>query len=123
MIDPADVGHYAAALLALDDPAPHAGQRHVLAGPVNVNGRDIVDAVGEITGTMVGEVNYRDLSFLEYLGAAGLVEKRLPPSVAKSIAGLWTGDGSKEKSGNSQAVVELAEPKGTMQEALKKFLL
>jgi uncharacterized protein YbjT (DUF2867 family) len=119
IMDPSDVGAVGAAILALDDDArkAHYGQRYVLAGPVNVSGREIVNAVEKITGTTVDDVLFADTSVLEFLGQVGVFEKRLIPSVATGCGPLWDGTSSREGAGNSPAVVQLAEPKRTIEDA------
>lgn len=123
ILDPSDVGAVGAALLALDDDglATHASQRYVVSGPANVDGRDILRAVEEIAGTNVEDVKFGDTSLLAHLGEIGVLEKRLVPSVQAGMDALFNGSSSREGAPNSPAVVRLAEPKTTIEQALRKM--
>jgi uncharacterized protein YbjT (DUF2867 family) len=124
LIDPIDIGNVAAQLLALDIDASkqHHGQRYIMNGPENVNGRDIVDEVERITGTILDEVEFRDLSFLDYVVEQGLIEKRLAPSLGAGVRRLWSGIASKESPPTSKAVIDLAAPQTTFQQTLAALL-
>jgi hypothetical protein len=91
-------------------------------GPENVNGRDIVDEVERITGTILDEVEFRDLSFLDYVVEQGLIEKRLAPSLGAGVRRLWSGIASKESPPTSKAVIDLAAPQTTFQQTLAALL-
>lgn len=119
VIDPADVGALGAALLLLDDAAraPHLGQRYVLAGPRDVSGRDVVRAVEGVVGETVESVSFRDVSWMPLV-----FERRLIPSASSALEWLWDGSSTRAGAGNSEAVVELAEPRGTLEETLKALV-
>lgn len=124
VIDPNDVGIFAAHLLSLDDPTAHNKAKYVLNGPEDITGKDIVAMVEQYIGTRVEEVRYKDMSFLEMLYefkyAPTFQSKNVIMSIEHAPETGWEGKCS--ASTTSPEVLKLAAPKGTCADALKTLL-
>lgn len=121
VIDPDDVGVFAAHLLCQPDPAVHNGARYVLNGPEDVTGEDIVKMVEQHIGTRVESVSYKDMSIIDEMAAAAPQESRsLVLSVKHASETAW--DGKCTASTTSKEVLELAAPTRTAAAALKAML-
>lgn len=83
MIDPDDVGTAGAHLLALEDPTPHNQARYILNGPEDVTGKQIIEAVEQLTGVKVQDVQFKDVSFLEHSFKTGVYPSKLLPSTLR----------------------------------------
>jgi uncharacterized protein YbjT (DUF2867 family) len=120
-IDADDVGTLAAHLLLEEDPAKHNKARYVLNGPEDITGRQIVEMVEEQIGTQVEDVRYKDTSFIDQMAAQAPKETRhLFLTIKDAAKGLWEGECT--ASTTSKEVFNIAAPKTTPAEALKKIL-
>lgn len=61
IIDPHEVGVFAAHLLTQDNPAVHNKAKYILNGPEDVTGAQIVEMVEQHTDTKVKDVGYREI--------------------------------------------------------------
>lgn len=121
IIDPYDVGVFAAHLLAQDDTSPHNKARYVLNGPEDITGNQIIKMIEEYIGTKVENVSFKDVSFLDYAVAQSPAEmKNLIKSIKHAPETAWEGKCS--TSTTSKEVLELAAPKRTPAEVLKTLL-
>ena len=118
VIEPADVGRIAGLLLAQKDFTPYNGAKLVLGGPEDVTGADVKELVEKLAGTTVDQVEYRNAEWLEALGN--------PPKYTRSlffsVKTLWDGLVSKKNMPTSQQAMDLAAPKGTLEQAMKEML-
>ena len=124
VIDPYEVGVFAAHLLSQEEVSAHNKAKYVLNGPEDVTGRQIVDMVEQYIGTQVEHVSYRDMSFLdllyEYKFAPTGQSKNVIFSVRHAAETAW--EGKCTASTTSKEVLELAAPKITPAEMLKGLL-
>lgn len=124
IIDPDEVGAFAAHLLSQDDPSVHNKAKYVLNGPEDVTGKQIVDMVEQYIGTKVTDVSYKDMSFVdmlyEFKFAATHQSKNVIMSVKHAAETAWEGKCS--ASTTSKQVLELAAPKRTPADVLKTLL-
>ncbi|KAJ5652829.1 hypothetical protein N7507_010255 [Penicillium longicatenatum] len=124
VIDPDDVGSFAAHLLSLDNPLEHNKAKYILNGPEDTTGKQIVAMVEQYIGTRVEEVSYKDMSFLEmlyeYKYAATSQSKNVIMSIRHAAETGWEGKCS--TSTTSPEVLKLAAPKGTCADALRAML-
>lgn len=124
IIDPDEVGVFAAHLLSQDDPSMHNKAKYVLNGPEDITGKQIVNMVEQQIGTQVENVSYKDMffvdSFLE-LGSRGAQEpKNVILSIKYAAETAWEGECS--ASTTSKKVLEIAAPKRTPIDVLKTLL-
>ncbi|RAH85804.1 NmrA-like family protein [Aspergillus japonicus CBS 114.51] len=125
IVDPDEVGAFAAHLLVEADPAVHHRARYVLNGPVDVTGREIVQMVGERVGAPVERVRYEDLSDLdayleqEYMGTPQS-SRNVVWSVKHALRTAW--EGKCAASTTSREVLEIAAPKQTPAQVLDDLL-
>ncbi|KAI9044966.1 NAD(P)-binding protein [Aspergillus affinis] len=124
IIDPAEVGIFAAHLLAQDDTVAHNKARYVLNGPKDLTGAQIVDLVEQHIGTRVEDVSFKDISLIQShvdLRLAGTNESRnVVSSIKNALETCWEGKCS--VSTTSEEVLALAAPKRTPAEALEDML-
>jgi len=127
VVDPYDVGVFAASLLSAEDIGVHSGKKYVLNGPVDVTGQEIVRMVEERIHTKVERVVYKDLSFLEGLLKAAAPESRdsmTSLNVALSLKYFaetyW--EGKCTVSTTSKEVLETAPAKRTPAEVFNTML-
>lgn len=126
VIDPSEVGVFAAHLLSQEDPSVHNKAKYVLNGPEDVTGQQIVDLVEHYIGTQVevGKVSYQDTSFVdqiwEYQYGATNESKNVIYSVKHAPVTGWEGKCS--ISTTSREVLEIAAPKITLTEVLEGLL-
>ncbi|KAJ5476509.1 hypothetical protein N7475_002238 [Penicillium sp. IBT 31633x] len=124
VIDPAEVGDFAAHLLSQEDTTVHNKAKYVLNGPDDITGQQIVDMVEQNIGTQVKEVVYQDDAFVdqlyEYVYAPTHQSKNVIMSIKHAMETAWEGKCS--ASTTSKEVLELAAPKRTPAEMLKTFL-
>lgn len=119
LIDPFDVGVFAAHLLSQDNPEPHNRQKYVLNGPKNVTGRQIVEMVEQEIDAKVQRVSYKDTILIEERAATS-DRKNLILSIKHAPVTSWNGQNKAETT--STAVLELAPPQGTARDSLLKLL-
>jgi nucleoside-diphosphate-sugar epimerase len=124
IIDPYDVGVFAAHLLVQEDPTVHNKAKYVLNGPEDITGKQIVDMVEQHIGSQVEKVNYKDMSFVDWLydhrHAATHQSKNVIMSIKHAPETAWEGKCS--ASTTSREVLELAAPKRTPYDVLKSLL-
>jgi len=120
IIDADDVGVFAAHLLAQEDPTMHNNARYVLNGPEDISGNQIVKMVEQHIGSQVENVIYKDLSFVDQWAATTQESKNVLMSAKHSAVTAW--EGKCTASTTSNAVLELAAPKSTPADALKRLL-
>ncbi|EAW08785.1 NmrA-like family protein [Aspergillus clavatus NRRL 1] len=124
VVDPDEVGGFAAHLLAQDDPAVHNKAKYVLNGPEDVTGAQIVDMVEKHIGAKVESVVYKDKSFVDmlyqYKFAATQQSKNVIYSVQHGLDTSWEGKCSAATT--SKEVLELAPPRRTPADMLRALL-
>lgn len=122
IIDPTEVGVFAAHLLALDDPAVHNKAKYVMNGPEDITGAQLVGMVEQQIGTRVENVSYKDLSYVDayieprYEGQS----KNVISSVRHALKPAWEGKCSAATT--SKGVLELAAPKRAPADVWKDML-
>ncbi|KAL7951706.1 hypothetical protein V8C42DRAFT_304948 [Trichoderma barbatum] len=122
LIDPEDIGTFAAHLLALDDVSPHNHGKYVLQGPEDVTGRDIVKLVEDYIGTEVENVEYssKDTYFNAVRGMG--ISDRLIPAMFTTVEAMWAGKCARDYHPTSKEVIALAPPKTTAAETFEAML-
>lgn len=124
MVDPEEIGVFAAHLLALPDPAVHNKARYVVNGPVDTNGKEIVAMLEGYIGEKVENVNYEDLSDIFSSPLVAELERNSSPNVIRSIEAapipMWAGECS--VSTTSKPVLDLAAPRRTPEQVLRSLL-
>jgi uncharacterized protein YbjT (DUF2867 family) len=120
IIDPDEVGTFAARLLCAENPGVHNRAKYVLNGPENVTGAQIVKMVEQYIGARVQSVRYKDTSFIDAMAAASQESKNVILSVLRAMGNLWEGKGMAYPT--SKEVLELAPPTRTPADALKALL-
>ncbi|KAG4429044.1 hypothetical protein IFR05_015468 [Cadophora sp. M221] len=118
VIDPKDVGAFAAYVLADQNPAVHNGKRYVLNGPEDVTGQDVVDLVEKEIGVKVENVVFKDLSFLEMIAQGP--QKVLTLSIKYAVETAWEGKCGVDTT--SKEVFGIRAPKTTLAQAFKEAL-
>lgn len=121
VIDPYDVGVFAAHLLVTDDTTKHNKAKYVLNGPENVTGKQIVELTEEYIRTKVENVSFKDTTFIDEWAA------RFPEDIKSAILSIkhapetcWRGECSTATT--SKEFLDIAPPKGTAASALKSLL-
>ncbi|KAL4932905.1 SDR family oxidoreductase [Aspergillus undulatus] len=125
IIDPTEVGVFAAHLLAQDNPAVHNKAKYVLNGPEDITGAQIVEMVERHTGLKVKDISYRDMSsfadsYYEHQFAKTGESKNVITSIKHALETGW--DGKCTASTTSKEVLELAAPKRTPADVLRTLL-
>jgi uncharacterized protein YbjT (DUF2867 family) len=117
IIDPDDVGAFAAQLLCLEDSALHEHNkaRYNLNGPEDITGEQIVKMVEQHIGTRVESVEYKDIPFID-----GMPEHIILSFRRALEETMWAG--VCVASTTSKEVLELAAPTRTPADALKALL-
>lgn len=124
IIDGAEVGVFAAHLLAQSDPTVHNKAKYVLNGPEDISGKQVVELVEQYIGTKVDEVIYQDTSMIDMMYemkyAAQGQSKNVILSIKHAMETGWEGKCS--ASTTSEEVLQLAAPKRTPAEMFKELL-
>ncbi|KAL3488834.1 hypothetical protein BJX62DRAFT_210890 [Aspergillus germanicus] len=120
LIDPDDVGVFAAHLLATDDPTPHHGAKYVLNGPEDNTGAQIVDLIENEIGVPVENVSFEDVSAVGEFFEPSMRGRSLALSVEHAMEPAWEGKSMAETT--SKEVLEIAPPKGTLPELWNRML-
>ncbi|KAL2866437.1 NmrA-like family protein [Aspergillus lucknowensis] len=124
IIDPDEIGVFAAHLLAQDDVSVHNKAKYILNGPEDVTGDQIVKMVEQYIGVQVERVSYKDMSPLdsyiesEYLGNDQ--PKNIVWSIKRALEPMW--EGKSTASTTSKEVLEIAAPKRTPAQILQALL-
>ncbi|KAK4959137.1 hypothetical protein LTR10_003936 [Elasticomyces elasticus] len=121
LIDPYDVGVFAAHLLAQEDIAEHNQASYVLNGPEHVTGEQTTALVEKHIGATVGEIRYNDFSFVNYIAEQQTSE---PKNVLRSIryAAIPMWEGKAKADTTSKEVLRLYAPKRTMAEVFEAMV-
>ncbi|KAI1424762.1 hypothetical protein F5Y12DRAFT_715000 [Xylaria sp. FL1777] len=120
IVDPGEVGVLAAHLLTQQDPTPHNKAKYIVNGPEDVSGREIVKLVEQHIGARVENVIFEDMTWVDFYAAHTPEPRHIILSLKASIEPLWKGLAS--TSTTSKQVLELAAPKRTPAEVLKRLL-
>lgn len=125
IIDPHEVGVFAAHLLTQDNLAVHNKAKYVLNGPEDVTGAQIVEMVEQHTDTEVKDVGYWEiLPFLEFYYEHTFAKtgesKNVIMSMEHGMEAAW--DGKCTVSTTGKEVLELAAPKRTPADVLGSLL-
>ncbi|KAL4907212.1 hypothetical protein BDW74DRAFT_189736 [Aspergillus multicolor] len=123
IIDPFEVGVFAAHLLVSQDTERHNGRKYVLNGPEDVSGEDIVKLVEEVIGESVDreKVVYRDMSIVDGILAATTSESRhVVGSIRHAMEASWAGECKAVTT--SMEVLEIAAPKRTARDVLMEMV-
>ncbi|KAI3332139.1 NAD(P)-binding protein [Xylariaceae sp. AK1471] len=119
IIDPDDIGVFAAHLLAQQDPTSHNKAKYILNGPEDVTGNQIVKMVEQYIGTKVENVSFKDMTFVD-TWAKSSPDEHLILTIKHAMQTSW--DGLASASTTSKEVLELAAPRRTPAEVLKSLL-
>lgn len=122
MIDPEDVGSVGSHLLALDDTSPHNGAKYVLSGPEDLTGKQLLALVEKHAGVKVGNVEFKDVSWIDELSKSGGYPEKVLSSIRAGCIPLWQGDCSLSGTPTSAAVMKLAPPTRTPEVAFEALL-
>ena len=120
IIDPDDVGVFAAHLLCQESPAMHNKVKYVLNGPEDITGEQIVKMVEQHIGVRVESVSYKDMSFVDAMAAGTQESKNVILSIKYCADTAW--EGKCTASTTSKEVLELAPPTRTPADALRDLL-
>ncbi len=120
IIDPDEVGVFAAHLLCQQDPSVHNKAKYVLNGPEDITGEGVVKLVEEHIGTRVESVVYKDVSFVEQMATASQESRNVILSIRHALETAW--EGLCSASTTSKEVLEIAAPSRTPAEVLKTLL-
>ncbi|KAK2729492.1 NmrA-like family protein [Colletotrichum kahawae] len=121
IIDPFEVGCLAAhLLLTAEDVKPHDRAKYVLNGPEDVTGRQIIEMVEQSLSTKVGDVKFKDVSFVEDMAAQAQGSKSVIRSIRHALETAWEGKCS--TSTTSREIFEIFTPKITPAESFKRLL-
>ncbi|KAL2066399.1 hypothetical protein VTL71DRAFT_2470 [Oculimacula yallundae] len=118
IVDPNDVGAFAAHVLADEQPEKHNGKRYALNGPEDITGQEIVGMVEKELGVPVEKVLYKDMSFLVQMAEGS--QKVLIMSIYHAVETAWEG-----KCGintTSKEVFDIYAPKKTPAQTFKDLL-
>ncbi|KAK2736181.1 hypothetical protein FQN57_000855 [Myotisia sp. PD_48] len=124
IVDPFEVGVFAAHLLSQDDPATHNKAKYVLNGPEDITGGQIVGMVEQHIGTQVKDVIYNDVSFIDSIYDLNYEATKQSRNVILSIKyGTETAwEGKCSTITTSREVSSIAPPKRTPTEMLNALL-
>ncbi|KAF2015133.1 NAD(P)-binding protein [Aaosphaeria arxii CBS 175.79] len=120
VIDPNDVGTFAAHLLLQEDVTKHNKAKYVMNGPEDLTGNQIVQMVEEQIGVKVENVNFKDMTFIDYMAASSQESKNVILSIKYAPVTGW--EGLCLTSTTSKEVLELAPPKRTPAQVLRTLL-
>lgn len=120
IVDPYEVGVFAARLLIEDNVSPHNRAKYVLNGPEDITGRQIVAMVEQEIGTKVEEVHFKDMSFLEHVAAQSQESKSVILSIRHAGETAW--EGKCTASTTSKEVLQFAAPKNAPAGLFKAML-
>jgi uncharacterized protein YbjT (DUF2867 family) len=120
VIDPSEVGIFAAHLLLQDDTSAHNKRRYVLNGPEDITGNEIVAMIEKRIGAKVEDVSFKDVSFVDQMAAAGTHSKNVINTIKHAPETAWAGLAKAETT--SKEVLELAAPKRTPTDVMEELL-
>ena len=121
IIDPYEVGVFAAHLLLQEDVSQHSKAKYTLNGPEDITGNEVVKMVEDHIGVKVENVSFKDLSFLEdMVQAAPQGSRNVIMSIRHAPKTAWAGLCKAETT--SKEVLALAAPRNTPVDALAALL-
>lgn len=120
IVNPFEVGVFAAHLLASEDVSPHHKAKYVVNGPKDITGREVVALVEAEIGAKVGDVVFEDTSLAEYVAAQTPGSKSVILSIKHAMEVAW--EGKCMASTTSKEVIQIAAPKVTPAEVFKAML-
>jgi uncharacterized protein YbjT (DUF2867 family) len=109
IIEPSEIGTFAARLLLTKDITKHNNATYVLNGPEDINGKQIKELVEKTIGEPVKDVKYKDLSFLERMADASKESRNVIMSIRFAPVTAWNGECT--ASTTSKEVLEIAPPR------------
>jgi hypothetical protein len=109
LIDPYDVGVTAAHLLAQEDTNPHNNAKHVLNGPEDVTGEQVVKMADQYTGESVKEIRFKDVAFVDQMAENFSESKNVICSI--NLAPVTTWEGKAKAETTSKEILDLYAPK------------
>lgn len=119
-VEPTEVRVFAAYLLAQEDITTHNNKRYVLNGPEDINGEQIVKLIEGYIGVKLEEVEFRDLSFIDAMAANTNGSKNVISTIKYALDTAYSGECSAATT--SREVLEIAPPKSTPEDVLKRML-
>lgn len=120
LIDPYDVGVFAAHLLAQEDTAAHNGKRYVLNGPADVTGAEVVKIAEEYIGEPVRDVKYANVSMVDEMVKNYGGSKNLISSIKQAPVTTWEGKTGTDTT--SKEVPSIYAPKRTVRETFEAMV-
>ena len=120
VIDPHDVGVFAAHLLLQEDTSAHNKRRYVLNGPEDITGDEVVAMVEKHIGAKVEDVKFKDLSFVDDMVAASNQAKNVIGSIKRAPDSAWNGEAKADTT--SKEVLDIAAPKRTPADVMAMLL-
>lgn len=85
LVDPYDVGVFAARLLCCENPAVHNKARYALNGPEDITGTQIVKMVEQYIDTRVESVSFKDMSFVDNMAEQSKESKNVILSIKHAL--------------------------------------
>lgn len=119
-IEPTEVGVFGAHLLAQGDVTAHDKKRYVLNGPEDINGEQVVKLVEGYIGAKVVDVEFKDLSFIDAMFADTKESRNVLSTIKYALDPVYAGECSAATT--SKEVLEIAPPKITAEDVMKKML-
>jgi uncharacterized protein YbjT (DUF2867 family) len=120
VIDPHEVGVFAAHLLLQDNTSAHNKRRYVLNGPGDITGNEIVAMAEKHISAKIQDVKFKDVSFIDDMVAASNQSKNVIGSIKRAPETAW--DGLAKAETTSKEVLELAAPKRTPADIMAMLL-
>lgn len=121
LIDPDDIGHIAATLLATENPSPHNKAKYILRGAEDITGQGVVDLVEQHTGVKVQDVWFRDTSMITDMVKYGYPEKVIS-SILSACEPVWAGKCTTSFRPTSKPIMEIAPPTTRIADAFKALV-
>jgi hypothetical protein len=119
VIDPYDVGVFAAHLLASDQTEKHNKARHVLTGPEDATGEQIVKLVEGYLGEPVNDVKYKVFSVIDAWAESLPEQRTLIKAIGRGGGAMWGGSALETR---SKEVLEIYTPSHTVVQVLKEMV-
>lgn len=120
VIDPSEIGVFAAHLLLQEDTSAHNKRKYVLNGPEDITGNEVVAMVEKHIGAKVEDVKFKDVSFVDDMVAASNQAKNVIGSIKHAPETAWDGQAKAETT--SKEVLEIAAPKRTPADVMATLL-
>lgn len=111
LIDPIEVGAFAAHLLANEDTAPHNAKRYVLNGPEDITGAQFVQLIEDHVGSRPQDVKFSDASIIDYMASQATASAASVASIKYALRAM--GQRLCKADTTSKEVLEMAPPKRT----------